>query len=115
MSGDSEWPRQGSRATTAQSSAHPNSHSATERLGAPAETREQDVSKPAGTTKRARNEPKLPTGGGAPVQKDGAPDISALLERYGITTVPNVVYEWGGYRYSNPTDAIAAAKRGTSS
>lgn len=41
-------------------------------------------------------------------------DIAALLEHYGITTVPRPIYEWGGYRYSNPADAIAAAKRGVS-
>jgi hypothetical protein len=28
--------------------------------------------------------------------------------------VPRPVYEWGGYRYTNPMDAIAAAKRGVS-
>jgi len=39
-------------------------------------------------------------------------DVAALLEHYGITTVPRPIYEWGGYRYSNPGDAIAAAKRG---
>ena len=43
-----------------------------------------------------------------------SPDIPALLERYGITTVPRPSYEWGGYRYTNAHDAIAAAKRGES-
>lgn len=38
--------------------------------------------------------------------------MAALLKRYGITTVPRPTYEWGGYRYTNPGDAIAAAKRG---
>ena len=62
------------------------------------------------------NEQKLdlPTTVDRPVDRDGSPDIPALLERYGIAAVPNVVYEWGGYRYSNPTDAIAAAKRAQS-
>ena len=46
------------------------------------------------------------------VAKDASPDIPALLERYGITTVPRPTYEWGGYRYTNAHDAIAAAKRG---
>lgn len=33
------------------------------------------------------------------------------LERYGIITVPIEVFLWGGYRYTNPRDALAAAKR----
>ena len=33
------------------------------------------------------------------------------LARYGITAVPQMSYEWGGYRYSNASDALAAAKR----
>jgi hypothetical protein len=37
-----------------------------------------------------------------------------LLAQYGITAVPLTSYEWGGYRYSNAHDAIAAAKRGAS-
>jgi hypothetical protein len=37
-----------------------------------------------------------------------------LLAKYGITAVPLTSYEWGGYRYSNAHDAIAAAKRGAS-
>ena len=44
--------------------------------------------------------------------KDNSPDTPALLKRYGITTVPKPSYEWGGYRYTNAHDAIAAAKRG---
>jgi hypothetical protein len=35
----------------------------------------------------------------------------AELDRLGITRVPADVYLWGGYRYSNARDAIAAAKR----
>jgi hypothetical protein len=34
------------------------------------------------------------------------------LERYGIVPVQLTVFDWGGYRYSNARDAIAAAKRG---
>jgi hypothetical protein len=34
------------------------------------------------------------------------------LERYGIERVPADVFLWGGYRYSNARDALAAAKRG---
>lgn len=37
---------------------------------------------------------------------------SGLLAKYGITAVPLTSYEWGGYRYTNAHDAIAAAKRG---
>lgn len=46
------------------------------------------------------------------VARDRTPDMPALLKRYGITTVPRPTYEWGGYRYTNALDAIAAAKRG---
>lgn len=35
----------------------------------------------------------------------------AELDRYGIERVPADVYLWGGYRYSNARDAIAAARR----
>jgi hypothetical protein len=34
------------------------------------------------------------------------------LNRYGIITVPTKVYTWGGFRYTNARDALAAAKRG---
>ena len=34
------------------------------------------------------------------------------LAAYGIVTVPAATYEWGGFRYTNARDAIAAAKRG---
>ena len=37
-----------------------------------------------------------------------------LLAQFGITAVPLTSYEWGGYRYSNAHDAVAAAKRGAS-
>jgi hypothetical protein len=33
------------------------------------------------------------------------------LRRFGITTHEHTSYEWNGYRYTNATDAIAAAKR----
>ena len=35
----------------------------------------------------------------------------AELDRYGIERVPSDVFLWGGYRYSNARDAMAAAKR----
>jgi hypothetical protein len=44
----------------------------------------------------------------------GRNEESALLEldRYGIEVVPAKSYMWGGYRYTNARDALAAAKRG---
>lgn len=33
------------------------------------------------------------------------------LEKLGIRAVRMTVFHWGGYRYSNSRDAIAAAKR----
>lgn len=38
-------------------------------------------------------------------------DLRSELEKYGITQVQLTVFDWGGYRYSNLGDAIAAAKR----
>ena len=35
----------------------------------------------------------------------------AELARYGIERAPVDVFLWGGYRYSNARDALAAAKR----
>lgn len=35
----------------------------------------------------------------------------AELDRYGIERVPAHMFLWGGYRYSNARDAVAAAKR----
>lgn len=37
-------------------------------------------------------------------------DLQLELQRYGITPAPLMVFDWGGYRYSNARDAIAAAK-----
>ena len=37
------------------------------------------------------------------------------LDRFGIERVPADVYLWGGYRYSNARDAVAAAKRSAKS
>lgn len=48
----------------------------------------------------------------APKPSDAAQ--SDLLAQYGITSVATTTYEWGGYRYTNAHDAIAAAKRGES-
>ena len=38
-------------------------------------------------------------------------DLQSELEKLGITPVQLTVFDWGGYRYSNSRDAIAAAKR----
>ena len=44
----------------------------------------------------------------------GDEGVAEQLEAYGIVTTPTATYEWGGYRYTNVRDAIAAAKRGKS-
>jgi len=41
--------------------------------------------------------------------KDAVPQSE--LDQYGIERVPADIFLWGGYRYSNARDAIAAAKR----
>lgn len=38
-------------------------------------------------------------------------DLQSELKRYGITPVQLTVFDWGGYRYTNSRDAVAAAKR----
>ena len=38
-------------------------------------------------------------------------DLQDELRRYGITPIQLTVFDWGGYRYSNSKDAIAAARR----
>jgi hypothetical protein len=59
--------------------------------------------KPSQSTQQA---PRVSTAG------RGSPsDTATLLKQYGITVVPKDTYEWGGYRYTNAHDAIAAAKR----
>lgn len=47
------------------------------------------------------------------VNRGNAKDDPVLLEldRYGIETVSIKTYLWGGYRYTNARDAVAAAKR----
>ena len=42
----------------------------------------------------------------------GPPGLNAELDRYDTAVVLQNVYEWGGYRYTNASAAIAAAKRG---
>lgn len=48
----------------------------------------------------------------------GAPHVTARpanvcdeLDRYDIAVVLQPVYEWGGFRYTNAAEAIAAAER----
>lgn len=47
----------------------------------------------------------------SPTAEAARPEVCALLDRFGIVVVLNAAYEWGGYRYSNASDAIAAARR----
>jgi hypothetical protein len=35
----------------------------------------------------------------------------AELDKFGVARVPADLFLWGGYRYSNARDALAAAKR----
>ena len=42
----------------------------------------------------------------------GSTTTRADLDNYDIAVVLQAVYEWGGYRYTNASDAVAAAKRG---
>jgi hypothetical protein len=54
---------------------------------------------------------------GGPPRADGPSDSSLEqeLSALGITSVQIKSFEWGGYRYTNAHDAIAAARRGASS
>ena len=47
-----------------------------------------------------------------PHELAGSPSMCAELDSYDIAVVLQAVFEWSGYRYSNASDAIAAAKRG---
>ena len=42
---------------------------------------------------------------------EGEKAVQAELDRHGIERVPADVYLWGGYRYSNARNALAAARR----
>ncbi len=44
-----------------------------------------------------------------PAQKNWV--SKAELSKFGIVTIPLEVFEWGGYRYTNAYDALAAARR----
>jgi hypothetical protein len=59
-----------------------------------------------GSTDRWDNE-----GGQIRPETPSPDDLQVELELYGIVPVQLTVFDWGGYRYSNSSDAIAAAKR----
>ena len=44
-------------------------------------------------------------------EADVGGDLAGTLASLGIVAVPSTMFEWGGYRYTNAGDAIAAAKR----
>jgi hypothetical protein len=46
-----------------------------------------------------------------PTPPDQLPDLEADLRRHGITRVRADSFEVNGFRYTNPRDAIAEAKR----
>jgi len=54
-----------------------------------------------------------PTPGHEQVPQPAKSEMLAALDRYDIAVSLIAVYEWGSYRYSNANDAIAAAKRGS--
>ena len=53
-------------------------------------------------------------GGNAAATKKADRDLNDSLAKFGIVAVPSMRFEWGGYQYTNATDAIAAAKRAAS-
>lgn len=59
-----------------------------------------------GSTDRWENE-----GGPMRPERLSPDDLQVELKRYGVVPVKLTVFDWGGYRYSNARDAIAAAKR----
>lgn len=46
-----------------------------------------------------------------PQASAGSAIVRAELDRYDIAVVSQAVYEWGGYRFTNAMDPIAAARR----
>ena len=59
-----------------------------------------------GSTDRWENE-----GGPIRPERPTPHDLQVELKQYGVVPVQLTVFDWGGYRYSNAKDAIAAAKR----
>lgn len=53
-------------------------------------------------------------GGQIRPERTSTEDLEHELQRYGIVPVQKTVFDWGGYRYTNASDAIAAAKRASS-
>ena len=53
-------------------------------------------------------------GGNAAATNNADGDLNDSLAKFGIVAVPSMKFEWGGYQYTNATDAIAAAKRAAS-
>lgn len=50
-------------------------------------------------------------GGQTPSIAEGEAALSAELTRLGIQSSTVAIYEWHGFRYTNASDAIAAARR----
>jgi hypothetical protein len=63
--------------------------------------------------KRDAEREQLGADGNSPSNAENslAESARSQLEQYGIERVPADVFVWGGYRYTNASDAIAAAKR----
>ena len=54
-------------------------------------------------------------GGPPPPHRSREAKVDDELGTLGIACIQTKTFEWGGYRYTNAHDAIAAAKRGASS
>ena len=54
-------------------------------------------------------------GGPPPSDQSAEVRLERELATLGITCIQTRTFEWGGYRYTNAGDAIAAARRGVSS
>jgi hypothetical protein len=50
-------------------------------------------------------------GGQAAPRRSAATEQRNELKRLSIKSTPMTVFEWGGFKYTNAKDAIAAAKR----
>jgi len=48
---------------------------------------------------------------GGPSGPASSESLEVSLARFGIVSVAVTTFEWGGYRYTNAKDAIAAARR----
>jgi hypothetical protein len=60
---------------------------------------------------RVQRHTEVKSPGASNAADDLTDSVERQLERYGIERVPTEVFLWGGYRYTNASDAIAAAKR----